>query len=149
MIKLVDYQTWDKAFFLLGAKGSPHTEPFDFSKEEFFVKGTLFSKRDARTFSAFSHWVVLNLHLLDLKKVEELLKSTKYDKALLGFYLDVIDNPNLNQLSSYAQKNEETEILSKVSEPDEVLLRWGIRGKPLCELASKYLVFDLTKNRIF
>lgn len=154
MKSLSNYQTWDQAFFHLGAKGSPNTPVFEFSKEEFFVKGINYSvKSGARTFSAFAHWVNTygkNLNVNNLTEHLTLLTG-QYDQALLGYYLDLINQESFSSLYKFTQKLDSQIILHKVKTPDELLLKWGYWSKPLGEPVEKYLILDnpSNPNRIF
>ena len=149
MKSLDNYQDWDCAFYHLGAKGSPETKPFDFSKEEFFVRGTLFALNDPRTLSAFAHWVSLFGKELSVKQIESYLNTIPFDSAWLGYYLDLINKEEFNFLYKYAKSRNELEILHKVKNPDEVLLKWNIYSRPLSETPQKYLHLDKSKNRVF
>ena len=148
MILYDNYEIWNQAFYLLGAKGSPKVEPFPFSKEEFFVKGLTFCLHDGRTFSAFTHWVHLFGKELNPVEVEKVLKQSEYNKALLGYYLDLINSESFSFLYVYVKKNDEMVILHKVKQPDELLLKWNIYSRPLTETPEKYLVLH-NKKRIF
>ena len=149
MKNLNNYQIWDQAFFHLGAKGSPNTPYFEFSKEEFFVKGINYSlKSDVRTMNAFAHWVNTfgkNLNL-DLLTEQLTLLSGQYDKALLGYYLDLINKKEFLNLYKFAQKLNTVVYLHKVKVPDEKLLKWGYWSKPLGEPVNKYLILENHSN---
>lgn len=153
MKNLSSYQSWDEAFYHEGAKGSPKTPRFDYDVNEFFVKGLTHSQHDPRTMSAFSHWVVLYGKLkLDPAVVISLLKSvtlTSVESALLGFYLDLIADDKFQSLYQWANKIDSVVYLVKVTYPDPKLIKWGLHGKSLDEIPSKYLILDPTKNRIF
>ena len=149
MIKLDNYDNWNLAFYHLGAKGSPVSTIFDFSKEEFFVRGTILALNDARTLSAFCHWVNLFGNKLDPEKIEAALKMLEFDRAWLGYYLDLINHPKFSHLYKFAKAKDDLVIIHKVRKPDPILLKWNIYSRPLTETAEKYLHLNNQKNRVF
>lgn len=149
MKSLDNYQTWNQAFYHLGAKGSPENPLFDFSKEEFFVRGTIFAENDPRTTSAFSYWVSLFGKDLNHKQIKQALLKFPFDPAWLGYYLDIINQDSFKDLYSFTKSNNQVRILFKVKQPDLLLLKWGIHSKPMSESADKYLHLDKSKNRVF
>lgn len=149
MKSLDNYQTWNEAFYHLGAKGSPENSLFEFSKEEFFVKGTIFALNDARTLSAFSHWVNLFGKDLNPGVIKENLIKLHFDPTWLGYYLDLINQVGFKDLYLFTKVISPVRMIHNVRTPDPILLKWGFHSKPLSETADKYLHLDLAKNRVF
>jgi hypothetical protein len=149
MKRLDNYKIWNEAFYHLGAKGSPENILFDFSKEEFFVRGLIFAENDARTTSAFAHWVVLFGKDLNHQIIKNYLDILEFNQAWLGYYLDLINNDSFKELYSYAKALPELRIMFRVRQADVILLKWGIYSKPLSETPSKYLHLEQSVVRVF